>query len=158
MSEEIVFNELYEEVDDVTPINNEYTAKINEPLDERDKAYTKLVEAYQKYYTKKSEANLGLRPLFMKLSFILLFVLVGACISVGVVGFFILDDALAVLVSIVSSIASITTSVLVLPKIIAEYLFPKNEDKYLKEIIKIFKDSDDSRWLNNKAEQKKDGC
>ncbi len=153
MKKQVSFDELYEEVEDVTPINNENAAKMNRPLDKRDEVYTQLVGAYKDYYKDKSKVNIELRKCFLWLSFSLLFVLVGGCVAIGIIGCYSLNGVIAILVPIVTSVASITTSVLVLPRIIGKYLFPPEEDKEIKDLIKGFKDSDDSRRLNNKAEQ-----
>lgn len=138
-----------DEIEDVAQVKSEEDAKLS-ALDRRDESYTNLINAYKNYYTNKSNANIVLRNCFLWLSFSLLFILIVGCVLIGVFGCIYLGSLLATLVSVISCIASITTSILVLPRIIASYLFPDNEDKEIKDLILYFKDSDDSRILNKK--------
>ncbi|MBQ7340267.1 MAG: hypothetical protein IJW43_05395 [Clostridia bacterium] len=140
---------LNDEIEDVAQVKSEEDAKLS-TLDKRDESYTKLINAYKDYYIDKSKVNIILRKCFLWLSFGLLFALIIGCILISVFGCIYLNGVFGALVSVISSIASITTSTLVLPRIIASYLFPNNEDKEIKELILFFKDSDDSIRLNKK--------
>ncbi len=80
----------------------------------------------------------------------ILYILILGCTAISIIGCFFIDDLVSMIISILSNIVSITISILMLPKIIAKYLFPSDEDKHIKDLITYFKDSDDLRRYNDK--------
>lgn len=145
------FSQFWNEIDILNeddPIDSEDEAKVG-GVESRDIEYTKLVHAYCEYYSLKSNTNIGLRKKYFWFSFWLLTVLIAGCIGISVIICIFVKDMIAILASILAAIAGIVSSILVLPRIIGEYLFPHNEDDAIKELIFHFKKSDDER-LNKK--------
>ncbi len=144
------FDDFFDDVDEINyqPILSEEEA--SNPLDVRDKSYTDLVDSYTQYYKSKSEVNISLRKSFLYFSFILLTVLILACIGLSVLVCFLVENVVASMVTIISGLASIATSILILPRIIGKYLFPEDEDSAIKDLILHFKDTDDLRRKDDK--------
>lgn len=112
------------------------------PKAQRDREYTQLVHAYTEHYSKKSETNRLLKVIFFGFTLLLLGLLVLGCVAVAIVVCIFVNDQVAVLTTLVSSILGAVSSILILPTIICNYLFPKDEDKYIRDLIKHFKDTD----------------
>lgn len=144
-----IFDDYYLEVTQESQVKSEEEARLS-AVQKREESYTALIDAYSDYYKKKSYANITLRKCFLRLSFLLLFVLIGGCISIGILGCIYLEEMFAELISIISSIAGISTTIIVLPRIIGKYLFPPKEDEAIKDLIIHFKDSDDLFKYNKK--------
>ncbi len=127
------------------PISSE---KAINPLDDRDRTYTELIEAYKDFYEEKSKANIELRKRFFDCSFALLFILVIGMIAVSVVLCIMVENVIAVGAGIVASISASVTSMLLLPRIIGDYLFPKNEDAALTNLMYQMRLADEGRRNN----------
>ncbi|MDE6473615.1 MAG: hypothetical protein K2L70_00750 [Clostridia bacterium] len=149
-NQELQFNNL---LNDIVDINVEPTASEDgvTPIDDRDKEYTKLIRAYGYFYSEKNKINIELRKKFFRYSFALLAMLILGMIVVAVVICFKVQNAVAIAAGIVSSIAALATSLLILPRIIGEYLFPKNEDEYIRDMICEMRNADEHRRDSEKG-------
>lgn len=149
-----VLNDILDEVDDSSRVEWEYQIGA---LLSRDKSYTAVVDTYVDYYGRKSESNLSLRKWFFRLSFILLFLLIAAMITTTVLLGLYSNDAATVITGVVASFAGTVSAILILPKIIGNYLFPHDEDKYIRKLIYNMRMADEFRRRNemkNKDELK----
>ena len=125
-----------------------------DPKKRRDNAYADLVVAYKDHYINKATSNQILKKWFFGLTFGILFLLI-----VGIIVFTIFllksnqgeDTAL---VGIVSAIIGLISSIIILPSIMARYLFPKNEDEYIKDMIVHMRDADEHINTEEDAKEK----
>lgn len=117
-------------------------------LNDRDVKYTEIMDEYKKFYKKKSDSNILLREKFFSCSFALLFILVIGMIVVSVILCFAVENVITIGVGMVSTIAASVTSILLLPRIIGEYLFPKDEDEHITNLIKDMRINDEHRRDN----------
>lgn len=117
---------------------------ISSPKDEHETAYTKILNAYANNIDKTLEN----KRLFKKIVFWLAVVLLAGVfiLIVGLLGFLIYKkpfDGVAEWCSVVlPAIVSFLTIFFVIPKIITEYLFNAEEEKYMSEIIKNIQNYD----------------
>ena len=79
------------------------------------------------YYKVKNATNIALRKKYFNCSFALIFILVFSFIGTTIMVCLFIKDSLATIISLVGSIGGLVPSVLILPRIIGEYLFPHNE-------------------------------
>ena len=107
-----------------------------------DDALGALRKAYNNYYNKKNATNISWRKRYFNCSFALLFILVFGFIGTTIMVCLCVQDNLAVIVSLVSSIGGLVPSVLILPKTIGDYIFNKNEYDGAKDAIESAKKID----------------
>ncbi len=119
----------------------------------RDRLYTKLLSKYIDQSESKAADNR-----FLKKCFFWAIVSILGAIVIGIAVVFIIMAAKGA-ESVVNGIlavggtGSLVSAILVLPKIIAEYLFPKNEEQYMLDIVQRMQNNDtdmreahDRRW------------
>ncbi|MCH5158649.1 MAG: hypothetical protein J1F33_05580 [Clostridiales bacterium] len=123
-------------------------------LDDRDKKYSDLLENYNQYYIEKSKSNIGLRKCFFWFSFGLLSVMILGMIATAILLCVFVQNYIAVGVGIVSSLGASVTSILILPRIIGNYLFPSDEDKHIRDVIYKMRDADEHRFDTHKDKTK----
>lgn len=112
-----------------------YNDSQNDQIIKREKLFNQFLENYTNEYKNKSEQKRKLKDIF--------FVVILSILGVIVVGSMILLIVLLnlklnisnIIITLISTSAEIITSLLILPKIIAEYLFDKEEEQHLNEII-----------------------
>lgn len=110
--------------------------------DRRDNLYSDLLEEYINAYKKKTKRNRKLKLAFF---FIVVFtfcvIILGSVASLIIVS--IVGQSIAATVSVITgSVISIISAIIVLPKIIAEYLFPTDEEQNMNEMIKNMQEND----------------
>lgn len=118
----------------------------------RDKIYTQLLKHYKDTFQSKSKWNKWYKLSFFVLSML---VFVGIIVaSVGAICFVALkqETSMSDVSVVVGSTAGIVSSIIVLPRIIAEHLFPTNEDANMNDMVKNMQVNDSKiRTLNKKS-------
>ena len=114
----------------------------DEEYDNRNKLYTLLLETYIENYKRKEKTKGRYKCAFFIVT-IILFVAIIVCGLVGMVVLSILGDGSLANVGIaITNIAGIISTIIVLPRIIAEHLFPTNEESNMLEMVKNMQDND----------------
>lgn len=150
------FNEIINPQSDCTNENDEQIdfeeMNVGEAeYSKRDKLYTVLLEKFFENYGKKSSHNKCYK-LFFFITIMLTFV--------TIVGFSVYFMAMVALKetstysdipTIIGAVSGIISAIIVLPKIIAEYLFPVNEDGNMLQLVKNMQinDSDIRKVVSN---------
>ena len=107
--------------------------KLSKDLSERSRAYNKILS----HYEKSIAFNLTIKHVYKIATFvvtllILLITVIGFFVIFAKCSSFILIDRLTIIIPL---IISFLTVFIVIPKIITEYLFNKNEEKYMMELL-----------------------
>jgi hypothetical protein len=125
---------------DDSALNNATISQVvdqdNAEYNKRNRLYTQLLETYIDYYRKK-EKHKGIYKCIFFIVTIFLFVV----ITVGSITSMVLlsiygDGSLANVGIAIANIVTIISTIIVLPKIIAEHLFPTNEAENMLEMVK----------------------
>jgi len=122
----------------------------------RAEAMTKLLEEFKEHYVKQIKTKESLKKCFFGLTMgSLAFVLIGCVVLICYL--LPIDDSLEAFAGVITALVGGITSLLAIPKIIADYLFNKNEEQSIKEIfIEIAKADAPERCNALDAERKKD--
>ncbi len=110
--------------------------------DKRDNLYSELLEEYISVYKSKSKRNRKLKLAFFIIAVITFCVIIlGAVASMVIVA---IKGGLNIsgIAVVVGSVANILSAIIVLPKIIAEHLFPTDEEQNMNEMIKNMQEND----------------
>jgi hypothetical protein len=125
---------------DDSALNNATISQVvdqdNAEYNKRNKLYTQLLETYIDNYGKK-EARKGTYKHVFFIVTILLFVVitVGSIVSMILLSIY-GNGSLANVGIAIANIVTIISTIIVLPKIIAEHLFPTNEAENMLEMVK----------------------
>lgn len=133
-------NSDYHKVVDGNGTNDEdlSTTALKEDLgyEKRDITYTTLLDHFVKSHKDKTKANGIYKAIFFSIT-------MGTYISLIFGAIFIIrlvaikqSTNISDIVVILGEVASVLSAVIVLPKIIAQYLFPPNEDSSMIQIVK----------------------
>ncbi len=110
--------------------------------DNRNKLYTHLLVMYIENYQKKEKSKGIYKGIFFAVTICLFVGIVG----VGLAGTFRLsvagDGSLANVGIAITNIAGIISTLAILPKIIAEHLFPADEERNMLDMVKNMQDND----------------
>ncbi len=113
---------------------NNFIANRRRATNERDTLFNEFLKAYTYDFKNKSTQKITLKKCFFILIMIIFFIIL--LIPVFEIIFFSSHNNIAsFIVSIIGSFIELFTAFLVLPKIIAEYLFNKEEDNNMVTII-----------------------
>lgn len=116
----------------------------------RDEAVTKLLNAYVNYYERKFKRNNVYRWVVTVFSFIVLVAVFFICFKL--INWITADSVTTMdvktYVALLTTMSGTVVAVVAVIKIIAEYVFPKEEEKYITEIVQIIQNND----LENKRE------
>lgn len=129
--------------DDLLESSEKNNAEDNDPqYTIRNKLYSDLLEQYIEEYKSKSH---------WKKWYKLAFFIAVLCCFIGIIG----ASLYAIIIvakkeapgiydigAVIGSVAGIVSSLVVLPKIIAEHLFPTDEDRNMNEILKSMQEND----------------
>ena len=110
--------------------------------DRRNKLYTNLLNNYIQVYRKKEESKAKYKAAFFVITMILFCCIVITCL-IGMIILSICGDGNLANVGIaITNVAGIVSTLIVLPKIIAEHLFPVNEESNMIDMVKNMQDND----------------
>ena len=123
-------------------LNKPLRSFLTEEQQKRDKDITELFDEYKKYYKDKTRHNKGYR--------IAIFVVTMAILLAYAIIFFVmLPTVLSNDCANISEIAPLITAsvtfialVIGILKIITTYVFPKDDEKYISEIVKLIQSND----------------
>ena len=106
-----------------------------DPITKREGIYNDLIDAYKRHYDTKSKHNRGL-----KIAFFCVIMTLIAFLLIGMITLCILvvckwENSSQAITVIISSVATVLSTIIALPTIICNYLFHKKEDKDLLEFI-----------------------
>lgn len=139
-------------------LNNAAAAQSREQDEEynnRNRLYTQLLETYIDNYKHKEKTKGIYKCVFFIVTVLLFISIVGG----GVAGIVLLcifgDGSLANTGVALVDVAGIISTIIVLPKIIAEHLFPTNEESNMLEMVKNMQ-GNDANIRNVLFEDKKD--
>ena len=104
-------------------------------------ALAKLRNLVSDYYKTKNATNISLRKKYFNCSFALIFILVFGFIGTTIMVCLCVEDNLAIIISLVSSIGGLVPSVLILPRIIGRYIFPNDEYDPAKDAVESVKNN-----------------
>ena len=118
------------------------TREQDEEYNKRNKLYTDLLGSYISIYSKKEQAKAKYKVVF----FIVINFLFAGIVVCGLIGVMLLsiqgDGNLANVGIAIANIAGIISSLIVLPKIIAEHLFPVDEESNMIDMVKNMQEND----------------
>lgn len=97
----------------------------------REKFYTKIVEDFENNYVIVHKQKLFFKKCFFWIVMSLYGIVIIGSIFILIWSLFVPSN----IALIISALASIISSVVAIPKIIAKYLFPTNEDSIMNEMI-----------------------
>lgn len=102
----------------------------------RDTLYSELLKKYIQIYDK----NNSQKRIYKIIFFIVVIIAFGAIITTSIVAMFMImnmDKSTAQIVATaIASLGSMLSALIVLPKIIAEHLFPKDEETHILDMVK----------------------
>lgn len=108
----------------------------------RDELYTLMLQQYLEEHKSKARHNKWYKGIFFFVTILILLVLVGAPMAAMILIAMKERIELADIALVISGLGGIITSIIVLPKIIAEHLFPTDEDQNMIELVKKMQDND----------------
>ncbi len=105
--------------------------------DKRDKLYTSLLGEYISSSRSKTAWNKVYKCIFFAATMLILIALVGFPIAITLIIVLKEQSNLAIdLSALACSVIGIISAIIILPKIIAQHLFPTNEDEHMIELVK----------------------
>lgn len=105
--------------------------------EKRDESYTLLLDDYIESSKSKTAWNKVYKCIFFSVTMLILVALVAFPIAVTIIIVVKEQSNLVVdIAALVGSIIGIISAIIVLPKIIAQHLFPTNEDEHMIELVK----------------------
>ena len=118
------------------------TSQYGIQYDRRDESYTKLMKEYIDNYQRKAKANRIYKGIFFGVTvFAMISLIILPLIILAYMAFTHVFNFESIAV-VLGSVASILTAVIILPKIIAEHLFPTNEDEHMIGMVKEMQKND----------------
>lgn len=134
-------NDVKEFIDDLQSIDFKNTIDIDEDiygtlkagLNNRSKEYDKILEHYEKYIGKTLESKISHKQCILELCVVVMFLTVIFTFAILAV-----DDSTSLVEKasiVVPSITAFVTVFMVIPKLITEYLFNKDEEKYMTTLL-----------------------
>lgn len=110
--------------------------------DERNVLYTELLRNYIASYEDKDNEKRKYKKVFFWVTIVILCLIVAACL--GFIGIIVVvgKDNYTEIGAIIGSVIGIITALIAIPKIIAEHLFPVNEESNMIDMVKNMQDND----------------
>lgn len=110
--------------------------------DERNVLYTELLRNYIASYEDKDNEKRRYKKVFFWVTIVILCLIVVAClVFIGIV-IVVGKDNYTEIGAIIGSVIGIITALIAIPKIIAEHLFPVNEESNMIDMVKNMQDND----------------
>ena len=114
----------------------------------RDSKITDLLTAYVDFYQKKAKHSAIFKIIIFVICLLTLLIISGCLIAVTVFLLTIKDKQLGDFAAIISAYITMAISVMGVFKIVVGYIFPKDDEQYITEIVKAIQQND----LENKKE------
>lgn len=122
--------------------------------DQRNHLYSELLEKYISSYENKAKCN----KIYKLVFFIISLVVFLGIIAASFISFFIvvnkLNPSLTDFSVVFGAASSVISSIIILPKIIAEHLFPTNEDENMIDMVKNMQVNDSKIRTSNSINKK----
>lgn len=117
---------------------------------QRDASYTKLLNDYIEVYREKTKWKKWYKLVFFSIAMLTFLGLI-----VGAMVLFIIiagkeKSTVADIALIVGAVAGVLSAIIILPRIIAEHLFPTNEDEHMIDMVKNMQVNDSNIRMANK--------
>lgn len=110
--------------------------------DERNVLYTELLRNYIASYEDKDNEKRRYKKVFFWVTIVILCLIVVAClVFIGII-IVVGKDNYTEIGAIIGSVIGIITALIAIPKIIAEHLFPVNEESNMIDMVKNMQDND----------------
>lgn len=120
------------------------TRRQDEEYNNRNRLYTQLLETYIENYRRKEKSK-GIYKCIFFIITICLFLGIIVCGLAGIIILSVYGDGSWTNVGIaIANIVGIISTLIILPRIIAEHLFPTNEESNMLEMVKNMQDNDAS--------------
>lgn len=113
----------------------------DEEYDNRNRLYTQLLEKYIKIYEKKEIAKTLYKAIFFGITIFLFFGIEVCCLA-GIVYLSVKGNGWESVGIAIGNVAGVISTLIVLPKIIAEHLFPTNEENNMIGMVKNMQEND----------------
>ena len=127
-------------------------SKYGEQYDNRDALYTELLDHYIIATKSKNQINKFYKKVFFWVVVVAFAVIVLTPIAATFIVLFKGFTETSAIVALVGSAAGAIPAVIVLPKIIAQHLFPTDEDKNMIDLVKSMQENDSGIRSNSKKE------
>lgn len=124
-------------VNNLNDIKRNYKIETTKQIKKRDEHFNSLLLSFIDDYKRRSKTKNILKIIFFGIILFILLVLIATPI---VLIFIIAIDNIPSIIAIITSIVEAFVAFLVLPKLIAQYLFDPKEDEKLVELIKHMQD------------------
>lgn len=108
----------------------------------RQGLYSQLLQSYIDNVVKKLDKNLFFKQVFFWMITGSFFAIVAVSLGLLISSVFCIKDSVTAIVTVVGSLSSMLATMIVLPRIIAEHLFPQNEDSAIIELVKQMQAND----------------
>lgn len=129
----------------------------NLQYERRNKLYSGLLEKYIEIYAKKERMKMWYRGIFFGVTMVLFAAIIFGCLDCIKIMLKVGNSDVTNISAAVSSAAGIIATIIILPKIIAEHLFPTDEEEKMLEMVKNMQSNDANiRELINKDEYNSD--
>jgi hypothetical protein len=128
--------------DDETQTSSSVTAQDVPEDAKRNALYTELLDRYIGDYAFKVVSKRRYKTVFFVATMVMFFMLVIAPIAAILVVALNGQGSISDVSVVIGSVAGIISAIIVLPKIIAEYLFPVDEETHLIEIVRTMQNID----------------
>ena len=110
--------------------------------DERNVLYTELLRNYIASYEDKDGEKRKYKKVFFWVTIVILILIVVACLFFIWIIIVVGKDNYTEIGAIIGSVVGIITALIAIPKIIAEHLFPVNEESNMIDMVKNMQDND----------------
>ncbi len=110
--------------------------------DSRNKLYTDLLSSYIAIYTEKAKQKDEYKLVFFIITMVLFILLVA--VGIGIISYVAVSGtgSISDIGAVAGGVAGIISALLVVPKIIAEHLFPVDEERTMIEMVKGMQEND----------------
>lgn len=125
------------------PTDEEYKDEERQLFLKRNQKYNELIEAYRTSYEQRHITKNKLKKQFFWIIMPIYMIVVVVALFILVAALFINNVGLGI---ILSAVTTLLTTIIAIPTIIANYLFPKKEDDNLLEMIGLMSNFDNKYY------------
>jgi len=141
-------DELEELVDDISPDDTDSKNELvhSHDVEERSKSYSKIVQSYGNYIEKSLTSKMRFKHISFWVITIILVLIVLASLTAVIVMSCNKVSLLESLPVIIAATVSFLTAFLILPQEIVKYVFNENEEKEMREMMKLIMEYDNKNF------------